>query len=136
MKKFFVFRTCCFNYLRKRSTPPGPESPPTRLKLELWFTKSQLEKVCPRKFLNILMKFDSRILHSSTNKISWRDLGNTSITMKIPQTPFYTMKYFRTSTNPWNCRPRKSIHHQVRKTHRKALTTMTNQDCNSSTTHK
>lgn len=38
------FRSCCFNYLRKRSGPDEIHHP-TRLKLELWFAKSQLEKV-------------------------------------------------------------------------------------------
>ncbi|CAO1412591.1 unnamed protein product [Diamesa tonsa] len=37
------FRSCCFNYLRKRSGPDEIHHP-TRLKLELWFAKSQLEK--------------------------------------------------------------------------------------------
>lgn len=46
------FRTCCFNYLRKRSSIPPLEhqEPPPGLKLELWLAKSQLA----RNYLNSL----------------------------------------------------------------------------------
>lgn len=45
------FRTCCFNYLRKRSNiPPLQQEPPPGLKLELWLAKSQLA----RNYLNSL----------------------------------------------------------------------------------
>lgn len=36
------FRTCCFNYLKKRSNPEPPPSPlDPSLKLELWLAKSK-----------------------------------------------------------------------------------------------
>lgn len=36
-------RTCCFNYLKKRGSPPLL-LPPPGLKLELWLQKSQMER--------------------------------------------------------------------------------------------
>ncbi|XP_019874423.2 uncharacterized protein LOC109602490 [Aethina tumida] len=38
------FRTCCFNYLKKRSSPPEPPLPfamDPSLRLELWLAKSR-----------------------------------------------------------------------------------------------
>uniref|UniRef100_A0A182S447 Trissin n=1 Tax=Anopheles funestus TaxID=62324 RepID=A0A182S447_ANOFN len=53
------FRTCCFNYLRKRSSPPPRDSVGTDKRLELWYgTKAAEQKPQEniRNFNNFLLK--------------------------------------------------------------------------------
>uniref|UniRef100_A0A182MX88 Trissin n=1 Tax=Anopheles culicifacies TaxID=139723 RepID=A0A182MX88_9DIPT len=53
------FRTCCFNYLRKRSSPPVRDSTDDDKRLELWYgtkTTEQKPQENHRNFNNFLIK--------------------------------------------------------------------------------
>nr|QHB80574.1 trissin [Carabus violaceus] len=42
------FRTCCFNYLRKRTTPLEPIAMDPSLRLELWLARSRAVRNAPQ----------------------------------------------------------------------------------------
>lgn len=42
------FRTCCFNYLRKRTTPLEPIAMDPSLRLELWLARSRAVRSTPQ----------------------------------------------------------------------------------------
>lgn len=51
---FSIFRTCCFNYLRKRSSPPIQQSQTLSTEYDdnaIWLNKPELEKIIRNEYL-------------------------------------------------------------------------------------
>lgn len=51
---FFLCSTCCFNYLRKRSSPPAPPQPvnPEYEENTIWLNKAEVEKLIHNELMH------------------------------------------------------------------------------------